>query len=188
MNFGRIRGVNKPVSRILLGTAVSPMLLGQDADEMLDAAFESGINAFDTARNYGGAERSLGRWLKARGVRKDAVILSKCGHPDGNGSRVNERAIRDDLSRSLEELQTDDIDIYLLHRDDERVPVGEIVELFNQLKREGRSVRSGAPIGRTSASRRQMTMQGSTGSPLLRSPAPTFPWRISSATRGAAAV
>ena len=59
MNFGRIRGVNKPVSRILLGTAVSPMLLGQDADEMLDAAFESGINAFDTARNYGGAERSL---------------------------------------------------------------------------------------------------------------------------------
>lgn len=138
MNFGRIRGVNKPVSRILLGTAVSPMLLGQDADEMLDAAFESGINAFDTARNYGGAERSLGRWLKARGVRKDAVILSKCGHPDGNGSRVNERAIRDDLSRSLEELQTDDIDIYLLHRDDERVPVGEIVELFNQLKREGK--------------------------------------------------
>lgn len=138
MNFGRIRGVNKPVSRILLGTAVSPMLLGQDADEMLDAAFESGINAFDTARNYGGAERSLGRWLKARGVRKDAVILSKCGHPDGNGSRVNERVIRDDLSRSLEELQTDDIDIYLLHRDDERVPVGEIVELFNQLKREGK--------------------------------------------------
>lgn len=138
MNFGRIRGVNKPVSRILLGTAVSPMLLGQDADEVLDAAFESGINAFDTARNYGGAERSLGRWLKARGVRKDAVILSKCGHPDGNGSRVNERAIRDDLSRSLEELQTDDIDIYLLHRDDERVPVGEIVELFNQLKREGK--------------------------------------------------
>ena len=138
MNFGRIRGVNKPVSRILLGTAVSPMLLGQDADEMLDAAFESGINAFDTARNYGGAERSLGRWLKARGVRKDAVILSKCGHPDGNGSRVNERAIRDDLSRSLEALQTDFIDIYLLHRDDKRVPVGEIVELLNALHNEGK--------------------------------------------------
>ena len=114
------------------------MLLGQDADEMLDAAVGNGINAFDTARNYGGAEASLGRWLKKRGVRGEVVLLSKCAHPDERGSRVNERAIREDFARSQEALGTDYIDIYLLHRDDERVPVGEIVELLNAMHREGK--------------------------------------------------
>ena len=138
MEYGNIAGVKQPVPRILLGTAVKPMLLGQDADEMLDAAVENGINAFDTARNYGGAEASLGRWLKKRGVRGEVVLLSKCAHPDERGSRVNERAIREDFARSQEALGTDYIDIYLLHRDDERVPVGEIVELLNAMHREGK--------------------------------------------------
>ena len=138
MEYGNITGVKQPVPRILLGTAVKPMLLGQDADEMLDAAVENGINAFDTARNYGGAEASLGRWLKKRGVRGEVVLLSKCAHPDERGSRVNERAIREDFARSQEALGTDYIDIYLLHRDDERVPVGEIVELLNAMHREGK--------------------------------------------------
>lgn len=138
MEYGDIAGVKQPVSRILLGTAVKPMLFGQDADEMLDAAVGNGINAFDTARNYGGAEASLGRWLKKRGVRGEVVLLSKCAHPDERGSRVNERAIREDFARSQEALGTDYIDIYLLHRDDERVPVGEIVELLNAMRREGK--------------------------------------------------
>ena len=138
MEYGNIAGVKQPVPRILLGTAVKPMLLGQDADEMLDAAVGNGINAFDTARNYGGAEASLGRWLKKRGVRGEVVLLSKCAHPDERGSRVNERAIREDFARSQEALGIDYIDIYLLHRDDERVPVGEIVELLNAMHREGK--------------------------------------------------
>ena len=138
MEYGTIGGVGQPVSRIFLGTAVKPMLFGQDADEMLDAAVENGINAFDTARNYGGAEASLGRWMKKRDMRGKVVLLSKCAHPDEHGSRVSERAIREDFARSEEALGSDYIDIYLLHRDDERVPVGEIVELLNAMHREGK--------------------------------------------------
>lgn len=136
--YGQIPYVNKNVSRIVFGTAIEPMLYGKDCDELLDAAVENGINTFDTARNYAGAEISLGKWMERRGNRKEIVILSKCGHPDANGSRINEKAIREDFAKSSEYLHTDYIDIYLLHRDDETVPVGKIAEILNAMHAEGK--------------------------------------------------
>lgn len=136
--YGEIPYVNKKVSRIVFGTAIEPMLYGKDCDELLDAALANGINAFDTARNYAGAEASLGKWLERRSNRKEIVIVSKCAHPDENGSRVNEKAIREDFARSSEYLRTEYIDIYLLHRDDRTVSAGKVVEILNALHAEGK--------------------------------------------------
>ena len=139
MEYVKIPYVEKGVSRIFYGTAGQPFMMGGNANDLLDAIYATGVNAFDTARNYMLAEKSLGKWIVDRGMRDKIVILSKCGHPSPFGrKRVNEKDIRKDLRKSLGYLGTDYIDIYLLHRDDPEVPVGEIVEIFNSLHSEGK--------------------------------------------------
>ncbi len=131
--------VNKPVSQIFYGTAIQPFLSGEDGNELLDAIFETGITAFDCARNYADAERSLGAWMEARENREKIVLLTKCAHPAPSGEkRVNEKAIREDYATSAALLRTNYVDIYLLHRDDPEVEVGPIVEIFNALHAEGK--------------------------------------------------
>ena len=98
-----------------------------------------GVNAIDTARVYGGAEESVGRWIRIGNNRERVTLLTKGGHPDMLWrSRLREKEIRKDLKTSLDKLCTDYVDIYLLHRDDPEVPVGEIVELLNDLYKEGK--------------------------------------------------
>ncbi len=145
--YGKITGVGKPVSRMIFGCAIKPMNGGQRVDELLDSAVELGINTFDTARVYGESERSLGAWVKARGNRDKIVLLSKGGHPviRFNGTRpevlsrrITRADIRSDLETTLLKLGVDELDIYLLHRDDPSVPAGEIAEWMDELVREGK--------------------------------------------------
>ena len=139
MKYSKIAGVAKPVSKIILGTSTPAFMRGENCNALLDCALSLGINAFDTARVYGRAEKALGRWLAAPGVRERAVVISKCCHPDIFGRRrVNARAMRADLKKSLSALGTDYIDIYLLHRDDLSVPAGTVVEELNALHSDGR--------------------------------------------------
>ena len=138
MIYGKISGVAEPVSRIFVGTASAPFSTGGDGSELLEGALELGINAIDTARVYGLAEKSLGSWLEHPNNRKRVVLLSKCGHPAEDGTRrVNAREMKKDLETSLEALRTDYLDIYLLHRDDPEVPVGEIMEAFHAMWEKG---------------------------------------------------
>lgn len=139
MEYVQIPYVEKPVSRLLFGTAIPSMTKGEDCSALLDQVFGEGITAFDCARNYGLAEESLGDWVDRRGIRDKVVLLTKCGHPDLLGrKRVNEKCIRKDFEKSSQQLRTSYIDIYLLHRDDPEVPVGEIVEVFNAMHEEGK--------------------------------------------------
>ena len=139
MQYAEIPYVGKKVSRILYGTAAAPFLTGDDGNELLDAIFSMGVNTFDTARNYGLAEKSLGQWMEDRQNRDEVVVLSKCGHPDPDGmKRINETEIRKDFKESSGYLKTDYIDIYLLHRDDPDIEVGSIVEIMNALHAEGK--------------------------------------------------
>lgn len=110
----------KRISRIVLGTAILPFVYGRDCNEQYDTAFSCGITAIDTARNYAGAENSLGIWLKSRNVREKIFLISKCAHPDENGKRVNERAIREDFCKSQESLNTGYIDLYASPRRSKR--------------------------------------------------------------------
>ena len=139
MKYSEMKYIEKPVSRIFFGTCIPLMTKGGDACDLLDHAFSLGITAFDTARCYGKAENSLGDWLKKRNNRESVVIQTKGGI---NGflwrSRIKESCIRYDLKKSLAALGTDYADIYLLHRDNVKVPVGDIVELLNSFVAEGR--------------------------------------------------
>ena len=137
--YGKIPGLEEPVSRMIFGTAIGPMIEGKNADELLDAAFAKGINTFDTARGYGRAEESLGGWMKRRNNREQVVVISKCGNCDSDGSVcVNRKVIETELAESLQALQTDYIDIYLLHRDDPKTPVSEMIDALNELQKEGK--------------------------------------------------
>ncbi len=139
MEYREIKGVDKPVSRLIFGSASDPFLAGEDQSELLDAVLDSGINTIDTARKYGKAEKSIGIWLSKRDVRDKVVILSKCAHPSVLGvKRVNEKAIRRDFATSSRLLGTGYIDIYLLHRDDPDVDVSIPVEVFNAMHAEGK--------------------------------------------------
>lgn len=131
-----VEGIPLPVSKVALGTMVAT---GPDtlaiALGVFDAYFEAGGNTFDTAFIYanGGSERALGSWLSTRGVRDEVVVLAKGAHtPDNFPDRI-----RSQLERSLERMQTDRADVYLLHRDNSDVPVGEFVDTLESLRREG---------------------------------------------------
>lgn len=140
MRYSQIEGLDKPVARLLQGTV---MLTAEDRDgnfTLLDALFEQGFTAFDTAHGYGGGvcERELGAWIADRGVRDEVVILAKGAHPyKGEPRRVAPEYIRRDLSESLERLGTDSVELYLLHRDNREYPVGEIVDVLHEAKAKG---------------------------------------------------
>ena len=140
MIYKHIEGIELPVSRIVFGTANPPMIAGEDATELLDSVFEGGVNCFDTARRYGMAERSLGDWIAKRGNRDKIVIVDKGAHPlpDSTVPRVTPAAIEADIARSLDLLQTDHVDVYMLHRDDTTQPVGPIMEVLNELRERGK--------------------------------------------------
>lgn len=140
MEYKQITGVRLPVSRIVFGTAIPSMMQGENAFRLLDAAFEEGINAFDLARSYGLAEKSMGAWMDARGNRDRLTLLTKGAHPVSGSmaSRVTPEAVRQDAEESLRALHTDFIDVYLLHRDCPKAPVGPLVETLNELREEGK--------------------------------------------------
>lgn len=133
MRYGQIPGLDKPVSRLVQGTVTIEAATPENF-RLLDAAFAAGINAFDTAHVYGvgKVERAFGQWLERSGLRGEVVILGKGAHHNGDRKRVTPFDITADLHDSLARLQTDYIDLYVLHRDDPEVPVDEIVDVLNQ--------------------------------------------------------
>ena len=139
--YGRFSGSSKKISKIIQGTAG---INAEDKGETLalfDAAYERGCLTFDTAHSYcrGYSERYLGEWLTTRNLHDEIFIISKCGHPNmDRGQRITPFDMESDLHDSLARLQKDQIDLYLLHRDDESLPVGTVVDLFNRFIDDGK--------------------------------------------------
>lgn len=139
MKYVQIPDVRQSVSRMILGGSGSRFSTGSDVADIIEGALDCGINAIDTARAYGGSEKAIGSWLKHGNRREKIVLISKGCHPSmAFHKRVSANAAAADLKRSLDALNTNRIDIYLLHRDDESVPVGEIVDFLNRHHEEGR--------------------------------------------------
>ncbi len=141
MEYSRIQGLDKPVARLMQGTVMLSADTTDDNRRLLDALFENGFTAFDTAHGYGGGscESELGAWIEARGIRDQVVILTKCAHPyKGEADRVRPEFIRRDMQESLERLRTDHVELYLLHRDSPGYPVDEIVDVLHEFKAAGK--------------------------------------------------
>jgi predicted dehydrogenase/aryl-alcohol dehydrogenase-like predicted oxidoreductase len=134
MRYGDVPGVHKKVSRLVLG--VDNQHTMPHAAVMFDDWFERGGNAFDTAFVYGGGvcERMLGAWAKNRGVRGEVVIVGKGAHTPF----CDPKSITQQLMQSLERLQTDYVDVYILHRDNPQIQVGEFVDVLNEHVKAGR--------------------------------------------------
>ncbi len=142
----RIPGTELAVSALCYGLgAFGTAVRGEDADRLYTTYREAGGNFFDTAHCYsfwvegglGASERALGDCLHRHGDRSEAVVATKGGHPDGGPAyRRPDRylapeVIVSDVGESLDRLGVDRIDLYYLHRDDPRVPVGEILGVLN---------------------------------------------------------
>ncbi|WP_339104279.1 aldo/keto reductase [Haloterrigena salinisoli] len=122
----------------------------EEAHDLLDAAWEQGINFIDTANVYGDpngtSEEWIGEWLADRDIhREDVVIASKVyfpfdgrGEPGPNDSGLGRKHIRAQIEGTLERLGTDYLDLYYIHRWDEDTPIRETMQTLTELVREGK--------------------------------------------------
>jgi aryl-alcohol dehydrogenase-like predicted oxidoreductase/predicted dehydrogenase len=134
MPEGGIPGVGKRMSRLVMGVDNQPDLA--HASALFDAFVEAGGNAFDTGWVYGAGtmEPRLGRWIANRGVRDDVVVIAKGAHTPF----CDPESLTRQLHESLDRLQTDYADIYMMHRDNLDIPVGEFVDVMDEHRRAGR--------------------------------------------------
>jgi aryl-alcohol dehydrogenase-like predicted oxidoreductase len=148
MQFIEIPGFSRPISRVILGTGTWEVSRAAVFHEITDAYVNNGGNTIDTARFYGNDGKSelvLADWLQKTGMRKNLNIIdkachayvSKTGHYFNDRNRVYPQVITDDLYTSLERIKTDYFDIYLLHRDNPEVPVGELMDRLEEHRQEG---------------------------------------------------
>lgn len=138
------------------GVNIAPFVFGGNvfdwtADEqtsfrLLDRFVDQGFNAIDTADVYsawapgltgGESEQVIGKWLTQRKNRDDVVIMTKVGmHEARKGlSAANIQKAVDD---SLRRLNTDYVDVYFAHADDESVPLEETLKAFSDLIQAGK--------------------------------------------------
>ena len=143
MLFSKINHTNLSASKLVLGTASYGTYINrEDSFQLLDRFTELGGNIIDTALVYSdwadgeksASEKTIGRWMNKRNNRKDMIISTKGGHHDIHTSapRLNTKCITEDLQKSLENLQTDYIDIYWLHKDDVNQDPEELIEMLNE--------------------------------------------------------
>ncbi len=126
-----------------------------DSFRLLDEFAATGGTLLDSAHIYaawlpdgiGKSEMTVGQWLKKSGVRSKMIVATKGGHFElatPEISRVRPECIDRDIQESLERLQLDSIDLYFLHRDDESVPVAELLDALQPHLRAGRLKSIGA--------------------------------------------
>lgn len=147
MNYVYFGSTGVQVSEICLGT----MTFGNEADEsvsqeIMDRAFDAGVNFFDTADVYnrGRTEEIIGRWLPER--REQIVLATKAHFPTGKG--VNDRGssrrhIVLSLEQSLKRLHTDWVDVLYLHHWDEHTAIEESLAALSQLIDQGKVLYAG---------------------------------------------
>jgi aryl-alcohol dehydrogenase-like predicted oxidoreductase len=127
------------------GVGSAPELFGQglaqdQAFELMDAAWEQGIDHFDTADAYGGgrSERMIGAWMRSRGVRP--LLTTKTYNPMDAGADhglAPDRIARQ-LESSLERLGVDQVDLYLAHEFDPDVAIAETLGAFDEAVAAGK--------------------------------------------------
>jgi aryl-alcohol dehydrogenase-like predicted oxidoreductase len=136
------------VSSVAYGT----MSFGGDADEAMSKALfkacrDAGVNVFDCADMYakGRSEEILGGLIKD--CREEVLVTSKVyfpAGPDVNAMGASRRRVMYAVEASLRRLGTDRIDIYYIHRFDDRTPLEETLRAFDDLVRQGKVVYTGA--------------------------------------------
>lgn len=115
---------------------------------LLDEFTVAGFNCIDTADSYsrwvegnagGESEAIIGNWMQARKNRDKMIIATKVGADMGQGHKdVSKNYILKAVEGSLQRLQTDYIDLYQTHWDNEETPVQETLEAYDMLVKQGK--------------------------------------------------
>ncbi|MEM9753056.1 MAG: aldo/keto reductase [Planctomycetota bacterium] len=134
MKYGKVKGLEKPIAKLIMGCDNQASFA--HCAVMFDDYWERGGNAFDTAHLYGGGlqERLVGQWIRSRGVRDQTALIAKGIHTPFN----KPEHLTWQLEQSLDRLQTDHADVYLMHRDNPDVPVGEFMDVLHEHVSAGR--------------------------------------------------
>lgn len=156
MEYTRLGQSGLTVSRLCLGTMGfgTPqanfhqwVIPEEESRAIIKRALELGVNFFDTANVYssGTSEEVLGRALKDFAKREDVVIATKVFFnvdfeptPKPNRSGLSRKAIFHEVEKSLARLQTDYIDLYIIHRWDYDTPIEETMEALHDLVKLGK--------------------------------------------------
>ncbi len=131
------------VSAVALGSGnFGSKITEKEALYVMDAYRDAGGNVIDTGRIYCGdrSETAIGEFMQSRGARGDIFLVTKGGHPELPSwrRRISRREVTEDLETSLRFLRTDVIDLYFLHRDDESLPVSEIMPFLDGFVKAGK--------------------------------------------------
>jgi aryl-alcohol dehydrogenase-like predicted oxidoreductase len=152
MNYVKLGRTGLDVSRICLGCmsygdptrkTQAWSLSERDSLPFFKQAVDLGINFFDTANVYslGASEEITGRALKQFAQRDEVVLATKLfGHmrPGPNGSGLSRKAVFQEIDASLCRLGTDYVDLYQIHRWDDKTPIEETLEALNDVVRAGK--------------------------------------------------
>ena len=136
------------VARINFGGNVFGWTLDEKQSfEILDAFVDAGFNFLDTADTYswwvngvgGQSEAIIGKWMKSRSNRNQLVVATKVGsetkeHPND----ISKKHILKSVDESLQRLQTDHIDLYYTHFDDNVTPVEETLSAYDEIIKAGK--------------------------------------------------
>ncbi len=158
MQYTRLGRTGLEVSRICLGCMSfgAPKqgshewtLDEEQSRPILRAAWEAGINFYDTANVYslGSSEEIVGKVLKELGPRDQQVIATKVHgemRQGPNGKGLSRKAILNEIDGSLRRLGTDYVDLYQIHRFDPVTPIEETLEALNDVVRAGKARYIGA--------------------------------------------
>ncbi|RRA48373.1 aldo/keto reductase [Acidipila sp. EB88] len=173
---------------------VTPLMLGGNvfgwtADEqtsfrILDRFVDAGGNFIDTADVYsrwaeghtgGESERILGKWFRQSGKRDKVVLATKVGMDMGDGKQGLKPAyIRQAIEASLERLQTDRIELYQSHKDDEATPLPDTLAAYGELIAEGKVIAIGASNYKADRLRAALELASTRGLPRYESLQPHY--------------
>ena len=134
MQYDFIYGLDKKISKLIMGNDNQTDY--DQAAKLWDHWIEVGGNAFDNAHIYGAGsmETLLGKWHRKRKNLDEIVIIAKGAHTPN----CNPKSLSSQLTESLDRLQIDCADIYIMHRDNLDIPVEEFIDVLNEEKKRGR--------------------------------------------------
>ena len=148
MDLKKLGNTDLQTPQIIFGGNVFGWTINEeDSFRMLDQLLERGYTCIDTADVYskwaegnkgGESEKIIGKWMKERGVRDKITLATKVGSDMGQGKKdISKDYILKAAQDSLKRLQTDYIDLYYTHWDDDRTPVEETLSAYQKLIKNG---------------------------------------------------
>lgn len=148
MEKRKIKNTDLSIAPINFGGNVFGWTLDEKQSfDILDRFTEAGFNFIDTADTYswwvngkgGQSEEIIGKWMKSRSNRNDIVLATKVGsETKEHGYDISKKHILKSVDDSLQRLQTDHIDLYYTHFDDNITPVEETLSAYDEIIKAGK--------------------------------------------------